>query len=363
VGVPVEGGELQLVTERVWGGLAELAWLPDGSGLVMIAIEEEYSGWQLFEMRYPSGEVHRITNDLNSYQGLSLTADGKRLATVLGDRHSSIWVQPVDGSSPRRQIETTTGTADGADGVLWTTDGRIVYAADEGTEEHLWLMNSDGSDARRLTVEGVAQDEPGLHPDGERIVFTSFDEDRVSVWSIRLDGTGLEDLIPDATFGTGPAISPDGEWLFFTGILESDFKMVRRSFATGESEAVITGDSHSPSWSPDGNRMALHFQGEGDRLWKTGILTPDGSEILETHDFHSELESPWSTDGGSLFHAETIDGVMNLFLMPLDGGEPQPLTDFSEGEIFHFDVSPEGLTLLMAQGRRIRDIVLIDNFR
>ena len=55
--------------------------------------------------------------------------------------------------------------------------------------------------------------------------------------------------------------------------------------------------------------------------------------------------------------------MTNIFLMPLDGGEPQQMTDFSEGEIFHFDVSRDGSTLLMAQGRRLRDIVLIDNFR
>ena len=98
-------------------------------------------------------------------------------------------------------------------------------------------------------------------------------------------------------------------------------------------------------------------------LWKTGILTPDGSELLGTYDFHSELDSPWSADGQSLFHAETKDGVTNIYLMPLDGGEPQQLTDFSEGEIFDFDVSPDGSTLLIAQGRRVRDIVLIDDFR
>ena len=93
------------------------------------------------------------------------------------------------------------------------------------------------------------------------------------------------------------------------------------------------------------------------------MVEADGSELLETHDFHSELQSPGSADGRSLFHAETKEGVTNIFLMPLDGGDPQQLTDFSEGEIFQFDVSPDGSTLLMAQGRRVRDIVLIDDFR
>jgi TolB protein len=247
--------------------------------------------------------------------------------------------------------------------VVWTTDGRIVYVADEGTEQHLWLMNADGSGARRLTVEGLLQWEPAAHPEGQSVVFASLDEDRFSIWSIQLDGTGLEDLTPESLFGMRPGISPDGEWLFYETIHEGEFVLVRQSLTTGEVAVVLTGDCHEPTWSPDGSRMALHFRGEGERLWKTGILTADGSELLETHDFHSELQSPWSADGRSLFHAETKGGVGNIFLMPLDGGEPRQLTQFSEGEIFHFDVSPDGSTLLIAQGRRLRDIVLIDNFR
>jgi serine/threonine protein kinase len=362
-GVPADGGDLKALAERRWGGIGKIAWHPDGSGLVFTGFEEGFSGWQLFEMAYPSAEVRRITNDLNDYQGVSLTADGNRLATVLGDQHASLWVQAVDGSTRRRQIETTTGTANGAGGVTWTVDGKIVYTADEGTESHLWLMNADGGEASRLTLRGLEQHEPATHPDGESVIFDSLESDRISIWSIRLDGTGLEELTPDVTFGMRPAISPDGEWLFYNTVLEGDFQMVRRSLVTGQVAVVLTGDCHTPSWSPDGSRMALHFRGEGERRWKTGILTPDGSELLESHDFHSESQSPWGGDGRSLFHSETRDGVGNIFLMPLDGGEPRQVTDFTEGEIFHFDVSSDGSTLVIAQGRQLRDIVLIDNFR
>ena len=365
VGIPVAGGELVPLSDRKWDGGGGVAWLPDGSGLVTAAFETGFSGNQLFETAYPSGEVRRITNDLNSYLGVSLTADGRRLATVQGDRRSGIWIQAVGGSNPPRQIETTTGTADGTEGVAWTADGGIVYSADEGTEQHLWLMNADGSESRRLTVTGLghAETEPVAHPDGQSVVFESYDGNRIGISSIRLDGTELENLTPEALFGIRPAVSPDGKWLFFETIHQGDVKMVRQSLATGEVEVVLTGDCHTPSWSPDGSRMALHFRGEGERLWKTGILVADGSELLETHDFHSETQSPWSTDGQSLFHAETKDGVTNIFLMPLNGGDPRQVTHFSEGEIFHFDLSPDGSTLLIAQGRRLRDIVLIDNFR
>lgn len=363
VGVPVNGGEMEPLLDQKWAGLGELIGLPDGTGLVFTGVQNDQSAFQMFELAYPSGEVRRITNDLNSYRGVSLTADGQRLATVQSERRSGIWVQPVDGSGPPRQIPTTTGNGHGADGVAWTADGRIVFTADEGPQMHLWLMNADGSEGRRLTVTGQRQSEPVIHPDGETVLFDSLYEDRMGIWSIRLDGTGLENLAPEILLGARPTISPDTKWLFYYTQHEGDFTMVRRSLATGEVEVVLSGDCHTPSWSPDGSRMALHFRAEGERLWKTGILTADGGELLETHVFHSETQSPWSADGRGLFHSETKGGVGNIFLMPLDGDEPQQVTDFSEGEIFYFDVSPDGSTLLMAQGRRIRDIVLIDNFR
>ena len=108
-------------------------------------------------------------------------------------------------------------------------------------------------------------------------------------------------------------------------------------------------------WHPaDHQSFAVHHPG----------ATP-GSVI----DLHGLSQVLWpvhcvqGSHGAEFAAALDTSGVTNIFLMPLDGDEPQQVTDFSEGEIFYFDVSPDGSTLLMAQGRRIRDIVLIDNFR
>jgi hypothetical protein len=40
-----------------------------------------------------------------------------------------------------------------------------------------------------------------------------------------------------------------------------------------------------------------------------------------------------------------------------------PLTHFTEGEIFDYDISPDHMQLLIARGETLRDIVLIENFR
>ena len=45
------------------------------------------------------------------------------------------------------------------------------------------------------------------------------------------------------------------------------------------------------------------------------------------------------------------------------GGVGHQVTEFTEGEIFSFAVSPDGASLVVAHGRTQRDIVLIEDFR
>ena len=70
-------------TERVlptpqWRQVAGVAWLADGSGLLVNAQETAgEASSQIFLVPYPSGEPRRLTNDLSSYAGLSVAPDGR----------------------------------------------------------------------------------------------------------------------------------------------------------------------------------------------------------------------------------------------------------------------------------------------
>jgi dipeptidyl aminopeptidase/acylaminoacyl peptidase len=55
--------------------------------------------------------------------------------------------------------------------------------------------------------------------------------------------------------------------------------------------------------------------------------------------------------------------VANLWLQPLDGGEPRPLTDFTSDGIRIYAWSPGGDRLVLGRGAEITDIVLISDIR
>ena len=361
--VPAAGGEIRPLTDEVWEDLGSLSWYPDGSGLIVTEFKLGLSGPQIWEVAYPSGDIRRITNDLNSYSGISLTADGQRLATVQSETRSALWLQNlVDSEKAPTVIPTTTGSANGDDGVAWSSGGQIIFTANEGTEVHIWVMNPDGSNARRLTTAPFNQN-PYAHPDGRQLVLEQFDGEGLGIVLMDLDDGSSRLLAEDEVFAMDPSLSVDGSELFYRTMHQAQFHLLRRPLAGGEATLVAENLAHQPSFSPDGTRMALHMLDPSDGRFRTAILPAEGGEVLQWFDFHSEQGSPWGPDGESLYHAETRDGVMNIYLMPLDGSEPKQLTRFTEGQIFDYAVSPDHSQLLIARGQVQNDIVLIEEFR
>src|SRR5262249_12345691 len=66
VAVPASGGSAKSLTAKAWDSVGRVAWLRNGRGLVFNAAEQSSPlSSQLWLLSYPSGELRRITNDLN----------------------------------------------------------------------------------------------------------------------------------------------------------------------------------------------------------------------------------------------------------------------------------------------------------
>jgi Tol biopolymer transport system component len=71
----------------------------------------------------------------------------------------------------------------------------------------------------------------------------------------------------------------------------------------------------------------------------------------------------WLPDSRSLAYIVTRDGVSNIWSMPIDGGAPKQLTNFTSDQIAWFDLSRDGKPTLFARGSTTKDVVLISGFR
>jgi hypothetical protein len=71
----------------------------------------------------------------------------------------------------------------------------------------------------------------------------------------------------------------------------------------------------------------------------------------------------WTPDARALTDIDTINGVSNIWSLPLDGGPPKQLTDFKTDQIFLFDFSRDGKQLALSRGTQTSDVILIRDFK
>jgi Tol biopolymer transport system component len=81
--VAVVSGAKTRLGSKDWSGPRQMAWFRDGSAIAFAAPADKSSvNPQIWQVSYPDAEARRITNDLNFYNGTTITADGSALATV-----------------------------------------------------------------------------------------------------------------------------------------------------------------------------------------------------------------------------------------------------------------------------------------
>jgi serine/threonine protein kinase len=364
--VPLDGGAEKLVKTPEWFAVIDIEWLPDGSRLIVAALEQSRSSpLQIWNLSYPSGEARRITNDFSNYTNLSLTADASVLVVIKREPTSHIWLAPDGDANRAKELTTGTERQDGNPGVNWTPDGRIIFDSTASGSIHTWIMNADGSDQRQLT-DGAYEDQ-GAHvsPDGRYIVFTSNRTGTYHIYRMDIDGSNLKQL----TNGTGevaPFFSPDGRWVICSYSNFVSWKVP----ADGGELVQLTNNSWASSVSPDGQLIAhVRPAGRDPRFWKITITPFAVGPPLKTFDLTSDSRpnSRWTMDGRAIMYNLTdgrgLSGVTNLWTQPLDGGPPKQLTNFISGTFFSFDWSRDGKWLVCGRGTTNSDAVLITNFR
>lgn len=350
VEVRVADGTMKPITSQRWWGVGHSVWLRDGSGLVFTARERTSSPSQLWRISYPGGEAHRITNDLNDYLGISLTADSTALVTVQSVRPSNIWVAPHE--EPSRATQITFSNFDGTEGIAWTPDGKIVYASLASGKSDLWITDADGSNQSQLTIDAGNNSGPAPSSDGRYIVFVSDRKGSTNIWRMDRDGRNQTQL----THGSGedlPECSPDGKWVVYNSV--GDYTLWKVPMGGGDPEHLTTRPLGMSCISPDGKLIA------GDDFRKTAIYRFSGGEpikVLNTWTLHCK----WTPDSRALEYID-ISGYSNLYSQPLDGGPPKRLTDNKSSRIFNFDLSHDRKQLALVRGTVTNDVVLISDFR
>jgi Tol biopolymer transport system component len=157
-------------------------------------------------------------------------------------------------------------------------------------------------------------------------------------------------------------MTPDGRWVVFTSIAGGSESAMRVPIAGGAPEVVASLMTRA-AVSPDGRSVAGFYRETPTSPLVLGVVPIEGGPAL--HTFPRAVTTTgtvrWTADGKALLY--TAAERANIWLQPIAGGEPTRVTNFVEGTIARFDLSPDGQTIVMARGIQSRDAFLIRNFR
>lgn len=322
-----------------------------------------------WDVNNPPGEkvMVDINTETGTWMNLDVSPDGQ---TIVFDLLGDIYTMPISGG------EATNIT----NSMAWdmqprfSPDGQqLVFTSDQGGGDNIWIMNTDGSDARAVTDEKFRLlNSPAWSPDGEYIVarkhFTGMRSlGAGEIWLYhKSGGQGVQlNKRPNEQKDLGePIYTPDGKYVLFSRdstpgpIFEYSkdsnnqiYEIFAIELATGEIKTWVSGPGGAvrPTPSPDGDSLAFVRRIRADSALfvqdrTSGVLTPIYTDLTR------DMQETWA-----------IHGVYPNFAWMPDGKD---IVFYAQGGIHRINVASKEVTQIpfkVTDQREIRKAVTVSN--
>jgi eukaryotic-like serine/threonine-protein kinase len=348
----------------------ELKWLPDGRGILADYQQAgpSYTRAQIGFIPSAGGAIQPITRDTNRYLTLTISGDGKTLASVQLKITQNLYLLPAAGGQSADskpvfpQGQEVRGFNWAADGGLLVSDGpRLLRVAADGKNQtqligdstagivdpsgcgndrlifswmfhggtntlSLWRANADGSAPVRLT-EGKRDFRSVCSPDRKWVYY--YDQVAGRISRMPLDGSGKAEAVPGSVVPNsflasgGFGLSADGKVLAYL------VEVVDPVTQNGKEKVALL----------DIGSAAPRLLDADPRVTRGGVqFTPDGKSVA--YPIHE-------------------NGVDNIWVHPLDGSPGRQITNFTSELITSFHWSPDGKSLGVLRNHSESDVVLL----
>ena len=353
----------------------ELKWSPDGRTLFTDYVQRgaNFSRGQIGFFT-AGGDIDPITRDTNRYDTLTLSGDGRTLATVLTKRFANIYILAAAGNDSG-EAKSLLSQANDIITFNWTADGNLL-ATEFG---RLLKLGVDGKSQTQLLADSSTAMVGASACGANYFVFAWFRRDMpsVNIWRTNTDGSSPLKLTNGKADGF-PVCSPDSKWVYYWDYL--GFSILRVPLdGSGKPEAV-PGSSipnaigRAGVVSPDGKTLARFVEVLNPETQeyenKIALLNLESATTLRTLAVSGQLGGWWddmagwedvqfTPEGKAVAYIIRENGVDNIWMQPLDGSVGHRITNFTSERISSFHWSPDGKKLGILRGHSESDVVLL----
>jgi Tol biopolymer transport system component/DNA-binding winged helix-turn-helix (wHTH) protein len=353
--VAITGGEIaQISVPLPEPSLNDVS--PDGSSLFVSSFDG--SRFSLWNLQVPGGSLRQLTGAWVDSQNWSFSPDDKFVAYV--DSNQDIDVARSDGTDVRKLAAAQDRTGNSyTSNISWSPDGSLIRFT---RNRKLWEVSSNGLGLHPLL--------PGWRPsswqccghwtpDGKFFVFLLQDTFHMpalagsQLWVLderrsqfRRAPSEPVQLTSGPIQWTTPIPAKDGKKIFARGVVLHG-ELVRFDAKSRQLQPYLGGISAEfVTFSPDGKSMAYVTFPEGI-LWRANRGGSNPVQLTDPPIY--PLNPRWSPDGANiLFNIFGSENALQNYIIPSQGGTPQPLVPGDKELIVDSNYSPDGRKIVFA---------------
>ena len=353
-------GSMTKLVDRL-DGIGGLAWSRDGRRVVFTSPLDFGNLRELFVARPGNAEQLPVGHDASD---LAASQEGGRLAYVQGVANENIWRIDLHGLTPQLRTFAESSREEKAPNI--SPDGtKIAFESNRSGVNELWVCDTDGSNAKRLTSFGLrATGTPRWSPDGKLIAFDSRVGGEANIYLIDPAFGMPRKLSIDIRGNNLPSWSRDGRWIYFVNGEDAHKPSVWKvPIEGGHAVELVPHYATYPVEAPDG--QSLYFVRDG-KLWRAGT---DGLGPAEVEGMPPlmPLGEKWVPSGAGIYFLADDMGKSELDYFDLNSGKVSRVAILEKSPpawMGEMAISADGSWLLYSRlDEQSSNLMMIENWR
>jgi TolB protein len=234
------------------------SWSPDGTKITFTSFKDGKA--EIYAYSTVTRKIGRLTRSPGNNSGAAWHPDGKMVA-FSGSASGKTAIFTMNGLDGANRKEFISGSGLEVEPSFSPDGAQIAFASGRFGNPHIFVRDLGSGKDTRITFAGWYNSSPSWRPDGKKLAFAGYDReiDRYDVFIVNPDGRQMERLTLDQGDNEKPSFSPDGRFIAFQSNRASAGRGKQKGYRIfvmnrdGGEQRALTIPLHEvtmPSWSP-----------------------------------------------------------------------------------------------------------------